>query len=490
MPPSQPQTLTQHVGSGVTRGGALILGVPLIHWLALVLFPDDAGEISPLFLIAAPLCAALTCLRRALNPGEVYGWAALALGLMLWTLGVFAATLGDDLASLASEGVGSILPYIFYGVPLICIMASPEHTPWRIRLVDGVLAIVLGALFFLHSITFATIAGFTGNGADHVMWMFDIENICIALFAVVRFAASVRPRERSFFRSLAIFAAIYLVVAGYANHNLSDTEFGHPADPLITFPFLILIVLALAPDRTTGPIRLPSRELVIAVNVGSPLMLPLMILCVSVALVTTRPMEAAAGFAAALIGYGVRTVLVQMRGTMEREDLDRLIRTDPLTGLANRRHLTEALTSAWNDARRASNGLAVLMIDIDDFKCLNDELGHAVGDQRLQEVGRILAACAGRNSDVVARYGGEEFIAVLPQTSRHGAERMAEHMRRSVQQAALPSPAARGIVTVSIGLGWAEMPRENDPDDLVKAADAALYDAKHAGKDCVRQRSL
>ncbi|MFC4257197.1 diguanylate cyclase [Altererythrobacter xixiisoli] len=468
----------------------MIVAVPVVHWLALVLFPEIAGDISPLFLIAAPLFASLACLRRALQPGEVLGWAALSLGLMLWTLGILAATKGDVLVSLNSEGIGSILPYIFYGVPLICVMASPEHTSWRIRLVDGALAILLGVLFFLHTTTFATIEGFTGNGGDHIMWMFDIENVCIAVFALVRFAASVRPRERGFFRNLSIFAVIYLIVAGYANHHLAEFDFGHPADPLITIPFLIMIVLALAPDHPIGHARLPSRELVIAVNVGSPLMLPLMVMCVSIALITTRPMLAAAGFAAALVGYGVRTVLVQMRGTMEREDLDRLIRTDPLTGLANRRHLTEALTSAWNDARRASNGLAVLMIDIDDFKCLNDQLGHAVGDQRLQEVGKILAACAGRTSDVVARYGGEEFIAVLPQTSRHGAERLAEQMRRSVQQAALQSPAARGIVTISIGLGWAEMPRDDDPDELVKAADAALYDAKHAGKDCVRQRSL
>ncbi len=481
--------LLHFAGLTVPRKALLAL-IPLVHFLLLIWLPSLARDISTLFLIAVPLCTALACLRRWQRPDAAPGWGALALALLFWTLGIFAATMGEFLASVSGEGVASILPYILYGVPLVTVMASPEHTPWRVRAVDGTLALVLGALFFVHTFTFANTAGFTGDGADNVMWMFDIENICIALFACIRLAASVHRRERDFYRGLACFAVVYMLIAGFSNHYLADTDYGFPADPIITIPFLILIAIATSPGQTSAAPRAPARALVLVVNAGSPIMLPLMVLCVSIALITTQPLLAAAGFAAALVGYGVRTVLVQMRGTIEREDLDRLIRTDPLTGLSNRRHMDEALTNAWHDALHRQEGLAVLMIDIDDFKRLNDNLGHAVGDQRLQEVGRILAGCATRSGDVVARYGGEEFFVMLPHTSRHGAEALAEHMRKSVSRAALSSPADRGIVTVSIGLGFVELPQGSNPDVLVKAADAALYDAKHAGKDCVRLRNI
>lgn len=128
-------------------------------------------------------------------------------------------------------------------------------------------------------------------------------------------------------------------------------------------------------------------------------------------------------------------------------------------------------------------GLAVLMIDIDHFKRLNDTYGHPVGDRRLQAVAAILDVCLQRGDDLLARYGGEEFIAALPTHGLDHALGLAERLRTAVEAAALPAAEAR--VTISIGVAWQAAHDQGDPRRLVERADQALYRAKHAGRNCV-----
>lgn len=171
-----------------------------------------------------------------------------------------------------------------------------------------------------------------------------------------------------------------------------------------------------------------------------------------------------------------------------RAALAALASTDALTGLANRRRFDETLDSEWSRARRSGEPIALLMIDIDNFKRLNDTLGHPAGDRCLREVGRTLAQCIGRKSDLVARYGGEEFTAILPGASQGDAFRIAEWMRRMVAGKALQTPAEGGVVTVSVGVGWVRQAEGDDPSHLTAAADGALYEAKRAGRNRVAVR--
>jgi diguanylate cyclase (GGDEF)-like protein len=160
-------------------------------------------------------------------------------------------------------------------------------------------------------------------------------------------------------------------------------------------------------------------------------------------------------------------------------ELDRMSRTDFLTGLHNRRHLEESLRRSSAAARRHSFPVAVLLIDVDHFKSVNDSFGHATGDQVLVEVARRLSATL-RAEDVVGRWGGEEFLVLLPHTTAAAAGVLAERLRRVVREAPVATESGEVAVTISIGGAAADAPGEHD---LVGLADAQLYVAKDAGRD-------
>ncbi|GAA0234390.1 diguanylate cyclase [Cryptosporangium japonicum] len=167
------------------------------------------------------------------------------------------------------------------------------------------------------------------------------------------------------------------------------------------------------------------------------------------------------------------------------ERLEQLSLTDPLTGVANRRRLTEMLDAEWSRAGRTGEPLAVAMLDIDFFKLYNDHYGHPAGDECLRTIADTLCLQV-RQSDVVARYGGEEFAVVMPGTDRKGAHAVASRMATAVADLRRPHERTeRGHVTVSIGVASFTVTDGTSPGALIDAADAKLYEAKRAGRDQV-----
>lgn len=160
---------------------------------------------------------------------------------------------------------------------------------------------------------------------------------------------------------------------------------------------------------------------------------------------------------------------------------------DGLTGVANRRRFDEALQQEWRQCQRDGRPLALVMVDIDHFKLYNDFFGHQTGDTCLQAVARALQGAVGRPHDVLARYGGEEFVALLPGTPWAGALAKAEEMRQAVAALNLPHPRSPVVdhVTVSLGVAVAIPADTLNSSDLLAQADAALYDAKHHGRNRV-----
>ncbi len=154
---------------------------------------------------------------------------------------------------------------------------------------------------------------------------------------------------------------------------------------------------------------------------------------------------------------------------------------DTITGLRNHRYFQVRLREEIQRTDRNGRPTALLMIDLDNFKKVNDRFGHAVGDYVLRQVARVLTSNA-RASDLVFRYGGEELTVILPETPLVEAARVAERLREAVEKRNdKPGPA------VTISLGVASYPEATDSSDaLIVAADAAMYAAKHAGKNCVR----
>lgn len=162
--------------------------------------------------------------------------------------------------------------------------------------------------------------------------------------------------------------------------------------------------------------------------------------------------------------------------------LEQLATRDGLTGLANRRCFDDTLHAEWNRALRQMQPLSLLMVDVDNFKAYNDAHGHLGGDECLKRVARAVASEM-RANDLVARYGGEEFAVILPNQSLKGAAIVAERIRCRVEQLQLPCRFAAGHVTVSIGAATAIAGADNHASQLVAIADAALYRAKHLGRN-------
>ncbi len=159
---------------------------------------------------------------------------------------------------------------------------------------------------------------------------------------------------------------------------------------------------------------------------------------------------------------------------------------DPLTGLANRRELTEYLDLLLQ--KPATNQLAIVMFDVDHFKLYNNYYGHPMGDECLRQIAIVLAKSARRSADLVVRFGGEEFVAVLPGCDLPTAERFAERILKAVQDLLIPHAASPISIYVSISAGVAtgRITTSTDVQSIFARADAALYRAKSAGRNCVR----
>jgi diguanylate cyclase (GGDEF)-like protein len=173
------------------------------------------------------------------------------------------------------------------------------------------------------------------------------------------------------------------------------------------------------------------------------------------------------------------------RVTRERQEMERQASYDPLTGLNNRRSFDERLPGEFERAKRYRRSLALLMLDVDNFKQVNDTYGHDWGDAVLKEVGRVLRERT-RKSDIAARYGGEEFVVILPEIDAEGARQAAEKIRQEIKTVSF-SPDSRPSfsVTVSVGVACTALRDYPDGQAAVKDADVALYQAKRSGKDRV-----
>src|SRR5437773_8680036 len=179
----------------------------------------------------------------------------------------------------------------------------------------------------------------------------------------------------------------------------------------------------------------------------------------------------------------IGAVLVQQE---QGEALQRMAETDPLTWLFNRRHFDKRLEGETNRALRAEHLLALLMIDVDKFKIINDRLGHRVGDQVLKAVASAVKQAV-RLYDVPTRYGGDEFAIILPEADTEVAARVARRILEKAETVALPGELRDAGIPLSVSIGIATFPRPaGDANALVEAADSAMYRAKQAGGGGIR----
>ncbi|HSQ78432.1 MAG TPA: diguanylate cyclase, partial [Nitrospirota bacterium] len=168
------------------------------------------------------------------------------------------------------------------------------------------------------------------------------------------------------------------------------------------------------------------------------------------------------------------------------DKLEHLSKTDGLTGMINRRALTDSLAYEIDRAKRYHSELALILCDVDNFKAINDTYGHDAGDRTLQALSDTLKTIL-RKIDIAGRYGGDEFMLILPETTVSGAESLAEKLLSAVRDTELRLPDGKHIrLSMSIGIAGLEADREGENiDSFVKRADDAMYAAKQGGKDRV-----
>lgn len=182
-------------------------------------------------------------------------------------------------------------------------------------------------------------------------------------------------------------------------------------------------------------------------------------------------------------------LLARVRNHLElvrqRRMLERLSHVDGLTGVANRRAFNAMLPREFGRLQRNNLPLALLMIDVDDFKAFNDHYGHLKGDECLQTVAQTIARSLQRAADLVARYGGEEFVCLLPETEWEGAVQIAQNIQHRIMQLQLQNDHAQAatIVTVSIGVATAHANEMSSSQQLLAMADQRLYRAKTTGRN-------
>jgi two-component system cell cycle response regulator len=181
----------------------------------------------------------------------------------------------------------------------------------------------------------------------------------------------------------------------------------------------------------------------------------------------------------ARIGAAVRVKQLQDQLRLRNLELDQISRLDGLTGLYNRRHLHEELQRRHRSLRRDDGLLALLILDVDHFKQINDTEGHSGGDAVLCELARRFHDAV-RPDDIIGRWGGEEFLAILPRTDLVGARAVGERIRTAVERTPVLYGDREIVVSVSGGCAAGD---GDDPEDLVRQADAALYAAKAAGRN-------
>jgi diguanylate cyclase (GGDEF)-like protein len=184
-----------------------------------------------------------------------------------------------------------------------------------------------------------------------------------------------------------------------------------------------------------------------------------------------------------LFDYLARQAAVSVENVGLHEQVQQQAITDDLTGLFNYRRFQEALEAEIERSRRFDQPVGLVLLDLDDFKKINDTRGHQQGDVVLREIAKLLRQYS-REIDAPARYGGEELALVLPQTDLEGAYQLAERLREGIEQHEIPLLDGGGTMHVTASIGVAAFPDSaTDPKRLLAIADAALYDAKRAGKN-------
>jgi diguanylate cyclase (GGDEF)-like protein len=459
------------------------------------------------FLFAAAGC--LQCASRQ-NAETRALWILTASGLLLSIAGQIGSTYDSLMNIQPTTATPADFFFLIYGIPvLLAISFTNDEADLRVLLwLDGAQAIVAAVLIYFQLFSILPSTGHaTAISTTSLMYVYNAENLTLAGAVTLRLFGNPAPAKRRFYIALSIYLWSYAVVAlivGYFElerniaSGLQDVFWGLPC-------LLLLAALSSWPPGVSAANETKkdsNRSIALLLDNLSPVLFTLVIITMGARIAPAYPRIGFASITIAVALYGLRAALLQSKYLRSQHDLARsglalvdaidrlrdLSIRDGLTGIYNRRHFDEVLLSEWKRSIRTEKPLSLLLIDVDCFKKLNDRYGHPEGDECLKKIAEQLLKILRRSSDTLARYGGEEFAAILPETNMESAQLIADAMRMSVEDLKIAnegSEAAR-VVTVSIGVCSENATLCRSTEELLNAADAALYRAKSHGRNCIQ----
>jgi diguanylate cyclase (GGDEF)-like protein len=473
----------------------------VLHAVCVLHFPAQSTIITYPFMVLAPsLALACACRRAVAGRGESTSqWILLSAGLLLWTCGMLLSAWEDifEHAPLSTAWF-SDFSYFLYGVPVLLAISSgsAEQRVPIFLWIDAIQSLLAGFLVYVSIFSVVPLSDTPPAPAQVsiLVLTYNVENLMLAVAATLRLFAEPRGPERRFYGILSSFLWIYALMA-YAYNSLAAQTDGHTVtDVLVDLPFLILAIAIVKShsrdDKAVEPLRNHTLTPLLFIESLSPVFYTVALLALSISLMGRHAYVGIAGIFIALVAYATRSTLLQVRYIRvqrelrdRQERLEQMAVTDALTNTANRRRFDEMLTLETNRATRNGHPLALILVDVDRFKMLNDRYGHPAGDRCLVSIALALQSTLPRSGDLLARYGGEEFAAILPSTDVAGARRVAVSMQDAVRALQIPNETTTGtFVTISMGIAVFDRP-DGGTAMIIDAADKALYRAKQLGRN-------
>lgn len=483
---------------------SISVGVICVHAVLNTLFQSHGFTISYLLWSAWALLAGLACLWRAFHcPHSIRTHWRLASASLFFIFIAAAIEAPAEIFFKAVPTVASIGDFFFFAsfVPILLAITLPDEGAFSPStfLLDSFQAAACTCLAYTVLFGAFPFSGESANAMPYapLEFVYDTEYLAVVLLAALRlFLGTRNAADRFFFRAILLYTSLYAVCSGIYNHYVGKYSLTNGMDALNDIPSAALALAAiLAPAAVSDSLPAASRTtLVRIIDNARPVFLSLALIGLSAVVAVRHFAVAFACIVGAFIFYSLRASLLQHKleqaqAALEQSNsrLSEIAHLDSLTGVSNRRGFDQFFAIEWGRAQRTHQPLSLLLIDVDNFKQINDAYGHQAGDECLRNTARVLGATLDRPADLIARYGGDEFAILLAETDSLGAKTVAVRIRSAVaSEAALASLPT----TLSIGVSTWNAEQEADPELLIRAADRALYAAKHNGRDRIEMIDL
>jgi diguanylate cyclase (GGDEF)-like protein len=469
-----------------------LAGVYLLLNVAAVTLSGNSGLVSHLFIEGTVILAIVAGARLAWKTsGPLRLRWLLVLAAMLLYIVALMGPPTKEIWALLDRHYLNVFTLITIGMALrLLAISSPpeEERSHAVRSIDALLTVLICLLaiadLFLPLVDVENDVVIT----THYLSFTSAFKFFVAVTATIAVAGTSSPQEYGFLRLVCIFQwldaiSIFLVnIDLFLHFNLDNT----PADAVISASYLTFAILAVMPqEHLSNPVR--SANIRYMVRSAMPLFLLLAVFGLAAVLVTLHLGWGLISMCAGIVLYGLRLAITQSQYMRARDRMQEQTMIDGLTQVMNRRAFDHSMEQEWTRANRSQHPFALLLIDIDYFKKLNDAHGHLIGDACLIEVAQCTSNLLGRKTDRVFRYGGEEFAVLLPGTGLRGALAVAEKIRETVPTLR-QSDLAGARLTVSIGVTvYGPESFHASMRAMIESADQALYQAKREGRNRVVQ---